>query len=938
MSLALCVIFFLSGASALLFETLWFRLAGLTFGNSLWASSLVLAAFMGGLGLGNLLALRYGPRLKKPLVVYAMLEVVIGLVGFLLVLVFPLLTPALVPIFRPFLDSPVVLQFLRLVIAFALLLIPATAMGMTLPLLVKTLSVRDENFGRVLGRLYGFNTLGAVAGALSGELLFIGMLGLRGTGLVAALLNIVAAAASLALARVIVSKDETPDSTSVKLTPAVLSLLGAALLSGALLLGLEVVWFRFLQLFVLGSSLIFSVMLAVVLLGIALGGLFASVWLGRRPGDYRHARLVALAASMLTVFTYILFDDGFGFYGPSPVKPVPDAPTAFYITLGLCGPVSFLSGILFTFLGRALGEELGNDTKATAVLTLANTTGAMLGSLAAGFVLIPTVGVEWAIFLMGAAYLGVAFASGGAGVSEKARAPEEILALRIVVGAAFLLFLFFPFGLMRNHYIPMATRLHRLDGSKIVAMREGPTETAIYLRSDLWELPRQFRLITNGFSMSGSGPRSERYMKLFAYWPAALHPEPKSALLISYGVGITAKALTEIEVLESIDIVDISKTVLDLNREVGMFAEHPLDDARVRVHIEDGRFFLQATGERYDIITAEPPPPKNAGIVNLYTREYFQLLHDRLSEGGLATYWLPVYQMTLGEAKAISKAFCAAFTDCSLWTGAGTEWMLAGSRGGMQPISDEQFGRLWKYPPSRDGLVAIGVENREQLGALFLGDASFLQEWVGDVDMLEDNYPHRISSRVTHYTEGSPTIQEYLRVMNPRGSAERFYASTWIEEHWPRGYRERTRDYFRYQDALNRHFMSLPTTLVDLDTTLVESSLSALPLFLLNASARDASLAEQAAKAGTIDPNVDYFRAARAISERRYDEAVAHLDRAVRLDSAAIELQQYRIFASMLAGDEDAARQAGEDLRLRVPAGSGLAGFWEWFGGRESVD
>jgi predicted membrane-bound spermidine synthase len=203
-----------------LFETLWFRLAGLTFGNSLWASSLVLAAFMGGLGLGNLLALRYGPRLKKPLVVYAMLEVVIGLVGFLLVLIFPLLTPALVPIFRPFLDSPVVLQFLRLVFAFALLLIPATAMGMTLPLLVKTLSVRDENFGRVLGRLYGFNTLGAVAGALSGELLLIGMLGLRGTGLVAVLLNIVAVVASFTLARVIVSKDETPDSTSVKLTPA----------------------------------------------------------------------------------------------------------------------------------------------------------------------------------------------------------------------------------------------------------------------------------------------------------------------------------------------------------------------------------------------------------------------------------------------------------------------------------------------------------------------------------------------------------------------------------------------------------------------------------------------------------------------------------------------------------------------------------------------
>ena len=947
MTLALCVIFFLSGASALLFETLWFRLAGFTFGNSLWASSVVLAAFMGGLGLGNLLAARYGPKLKRPLMVYAAVEVVIGVVGFLLVLVFPLLTPVLAPIFRPFLDVPWVLQPLRLLFAFALLLVPATAMGATLPLLVKTLSGSDSNFGRVLGRLYGFNTLGALVGALAGELYVIGLLGLRGTGLVAASLNFVAAIASVLVAKELAQGEvRTETGTSVPLTSGAFRLLAAAFVSGALLLGLEVVWFRFLQLFVLGSSLIFAVMLSVVLLGIAAGGIVASLWLGTRPGDYRHAPIVALVSAIFTAFTYILFDDGFGLYGPFPIKPVPDPRTAFFITLGLCGPVSFLSGILFTFFGRALGDELGDATKATAEITFANTMGAMLGSLLAGFLLIPIVGVEWTIFLLGFAYCGVAVASFGAGTSvtsvsgAKARSREETIVSRLVGVGTFILFLLFPFGLMQNHYIPMSTRLHMMDGSHLVAMREGRTETAIYLRSDLWDVPRHFRLITNGFAMSASILRSERYMSLFAYWPAAMHPEPKKALLISYGVGITAKALTHIDVLETIDVVDISESVLELNKEVGMFPEaHPLDDPRVKVHIEDGRFFLQTSGTRYDIITAEPPPPKNAGIVNLYTREYFQLLHDRLAPGGLATYWLPVYQLGLDEAKAISKAFCAAFADCSLWSGAGTEWMLVGSRDEPKPVSDGQFASIWSRPGISGGLAVIGVEHPGQLGTLFLGDAAFLEDWIGDVAVLEDNYPHRISSRIQyHGTDFYPAMEEYERVMAIDGGEKRFYESEWVERYWPEGARAASREYFRLQGVLNRYFEGGATTLAELDDALTTSMLRALPLILLNTNDHDLAIAERAAAAGVQDPGIHYFRAARGFSHRRYREAVVDLERALSLDPGAIELAQYRIFALMMDRDEERAAEGADALRIRAPAGSGLPGFWEWYSAAQSQD
>src|ERR1051325_1785122 len=189
----LCGIVFLSGCSALIFESVWFYLCGLVFGNSVWASNAVLSSFMGGLALGNALAIRYGTAVRRYLAAYAAIEVVIGATGVGLTLLLPVLTPLSAPLFGPFLDIPVVLHPLRFGIAFLLLLVPTTAMGLSLPLLVKGVMRWDANFGSVLGRLYGWNTVGAVAGALAVEMLLVEQFGVRGSAFVALLLNFMAA-------------------------------------------------------------------------------------------------------------------------------------------------------------------------------------------------------------------------------------------------------------------------------------------------------------------------------------------------------------------------------------------------------------------------------------------------------------------------------------------------------------------------------------------------------------------------------------------------------------------------------------------------------------------------------------------------------------------------------------------------------------------------
>ena len=456
--------------------------------------------------------------------------------------------------------------------------------------------------------------------------------------------------------------------------------LAASFLSGFCLLALEVVWFRFLVLFVKGHSTAFPLMLAIVLAGIALGGLAAAFWLRRAPDAHRLASPVAFSAGLLCVISYAAFPR---IIEPLALSTITTPLAILHIGAPLMFPVSFLSGIFFTLLGAALRSHLTSETETAGVLTLANTTGAALGSLTAGFVLLPLLGMERSFFLIAVLYGGIGF-----------------LAWRPVKGA--------PYGARRAAQDRVRKRSHVSRGPRALSVwidggapasdpghtvgSGGGRQTSRggsrradrdrhLLRAVDGGKPVSYVMLTNSFSMSTTGYGVRRYQKLYVYWPMAVHPDLKRALLIGYGVGNTAKAMTDSRSLETIDVVDLSRDILAMNRIVYPDeADQPLDDPRVRVHIEDGRYFLQTTDRRFDLITGEPPPPGIAGVENLYTREYFQLLHDRLAEGGIATYWLPLSDLSDVSARAILRAFCDVFEDCSLWNGSGTNLMMVGTR------------------------------------------------------------------------------------------------------------------------------------------------------------------------------------------------------------------------------------------------------------------
>ena len=867
------LIFFLSGTAALIFEALWFRLAGLSLGNSVWSASLVLAAFMGGLAVGNLIVARRHQAVRRPLRLYAVLEATIGLAGFAVVVLLPLFPGLLGPALANLTDTTVVLNSVRLIIAFAVLMVPAIAMGATLPVLVSALSRQESNFGASVGWLYGWNTFGAMLGVIAAEVLFVPALGMLSTGLVALTLNLVAAFISLRLAEAEEPREAaSPAEESPGLAPDSVArrYIAIAFVSGAVMLALEVVWFRFLLLIRDGTSLIFALMLAIVLGGIAAGGLIAGALFEKDERAYRWLPHSAALSAALIVATY------WGYDFVSAIRNVQDVSVTFFIgfAMFLMLPVSVLSGVIFTMVNRAVKDTYQSPARTTGTATFFNTTGAMLGSLAAGFVFLPKLGMENTLFLAAATYGGIILLVPGA-----LAANGQTTAMRFgPVAVALVTVAVFPFGLMERTYLN--DKVANLPEHTLVSSREGLLQTLRYYRVDQYGEPKYYRLATNGYSMSATSTLAKRYMKLYVYLPIALRPQSKEALLISFGVGSTAKALTDTAGLEHIDVVDISKDILEMSSVVYEERENPLNDERVAVHVEDGRFFLNTTERRYDLITSEPPPPKIAGVVNLYSQEYFELIRERLAPGGYTTYWLPVWQLEASDTLAITRAFCNAFADCSLWNGGGLEWMLVGSNGATVRMDEGRFAAQWQDPVVGPELVSLGIESPEQLGSLFMADADLLRDLTATTRPVKDNFPSRISSDATVNRD---FVDLYGFLLDDQLRLERFRDSRFIADVWPEELRAGTEPYFRHEGLITSHFTDGvygPRPVVfswqAVEEVLSETELDTLPLWLLGSDQRMQEIVAKRLDEHGYDSELALPLASKFAAEREFETALMY--------------------------------------------------------------
>jgi spermidine synthase len=850
-------ILFLSGIGALIFETLWLRLSGLAFGNSVWATALILSSFMAGLALGNAIAASSRIRRWRPLHLYALLEVFVALLGCTIVFGLPVLGELLRPVWQILWNYQPALLGLRFIVSFLILLVPTTAMGLTLPVLIEDPILQQTDFRRAIGFLYGSNTLGAVAGAVLGEGYLIATFGLRGTSLAAGLASCIAAASALFVAR---RKGETSMHLLQRTFPLRLGvtyrppwrLLFVSFGTGYILLALEVIWFRFLRLYVASSATAFAIMLAVVLAGIGLGGVVAgAIHCRSRPLNHLLPLLLLLAA-IATLLSYLFFP-GELIQAPTGVFDLRWWQIALLST-ALMFPVALLSGMLFPSIVARVQASLGDRMNSTGVATLVNTIGAAIGPLVASFVLLPALGYQWSLLICSAGYVLLGILVSG-GTSWSIRRPIGLATIALCA-TAILLLAILPHHPAARHFEhasrPYETEYQGELLAHVVKRIEGTSDTWQLLRRDLFGEPYYYRLLSNAFSMSATNPHGQRYMRLFAYLPLAFRPESQDVLLLCYGCGITADAFLHGPNVTRVDVVDISKEVFRLaDFYSGINYTNPLHDSRVTTFIQDGRFFLQATPRRYDIISGEPPPPKNAGAVNLYTEEFFSLMKSRLKEGGIATFWLPINQLKADEAKAILRAFHNAFPNASVWASADQDWIMMGINGPGRKVKEEEIRQLWSNSNSGADLRRIGIEVPQQLGALFVMDGEEIDLITLDVAPLTDIYPKRLTDEPWDDEANNRFVFRYLEAP---AAVQRFLRSNLIKSIWPETLNESLESLFVLRQTRYLSEIMGSNKLAELDLYLRHSRLRTPVLEVLGSDGFRLGIAERIAKEEKTPP------------------------------------------------------------------------------------
>ena len=886
----LCGVLFLSGTGALIFETLWLRLSGLAFGNSIWAAALILSSFMAGLALGNALAASSRIRRWRPLYLYAVLEVLVAFFGYTIVFGLPVVGDSIRPVWQMLWNYQPTLLGLRFVLSFLILLVPTTAMGLTLPVIVEDPLLRETEFGRAIGFLYGSNTLGAMLGAILGEAYLIGVFGLYGTSLAAGAAVCIAAAIALAVAKFGAARYgagfKATDASNHSKFPLNFDasyrppwrLLFVSFGTGLILLALEVIWFRFLRLYVASSPTAFAIMLAVVLAGIGLGGTAFGAINRRSAWLYQLVPVLLLLAAIAVLLSYLFFP-GEAVRTPAGAFNLASWWQIAILCVALMFPTSFLSGILFPTIVALVQANAENRMNSTGITALFNTTGAAVGPLIASFVLLPAVGYQWSLLICAAGYVvfGILISDGS---SWSIRRPIGVATIAFC-GTAMLLLAMLPYHRAQSHFEhasrPYETDEHGEMLAHVVKRTEGASDTLQLLRRDLFGEPYYYRLLTNAFSMSATTPRSQRYMRLFAYLPLALRSESEDVLLICYGCGVTADAFLHGPNIKKLDVVDISKEVLQFaDFYTGINYSNPLRDSRVTTFIQDGRFFLQVSPRQYDIISGEPPPPKVASSVNLYTEEFFSLMKSRLKENGIASFWLPINQLKIDEAKAILRAFHNAFPNASVWANGDQEWIMMGINGPGRKVKEEEIRQLWRNPDSGADLRRIGVEVPQQLGALFVMDGEEIDLITRDIAPLVDNYPKRLSD--TAWDEEA-NLRFASAYMDPPFAADRFARSPMIARIWPETLNRSMKSLFAVRET---RFLSQTigtNKLAELDLYLRGSRLRTPVLELLGSDEFRLAMAERIA-GNSVAPSLEILPdlIAGALARRDIGEAVRLLE------------------------------------------------------------
>lgn len=736
------LLLFGSGYCALVYQTAWLRMFRLIFGASTAASAAVLALFMAGLGFGGLLLGRRADRHPSPIALYAGLEtgiaITAGLSPWLLALVQGLYVSLGGSARLGIAGSTVV----RLLLATLVLALPTFLMGGTLPAMARAVERGADRGRRVVGLLYAVNTLGAVLGALLSTFFTLELLGLRKTLWIAALLNLLIALAARNLSREPreppaeepAAPPVEPEADAAVPRAGWLVPLAAGLVGFAFLL-MELVWYRMLGPLLGGSSYTFGLILAVALLGIGLGGLlYGAGERLRRPTLLAFAGTCAVEA-LLIAFPFALGDR----VAVLAALLRPLAGAGFLVLVGAWGAVTALvvlppavvAGYQFPLLIALLGSGRHRVGREVGLTYAANTVGAILGSIAGGFGLIPLLTAPGVWRLV--AFLLLALAALVLAIGLRDGAPRRGAAVPLAAGAVglFCCLATGPTAFWRHTPIG-AGRVNTADWkgpndirSRIEDMRRRVVWEADGVESSVaLDLSDEYAFVINGKS-DGSALADAPMQVMSGLVGALVHPNPRRALVVGLGTGSTAGWLASVPSIERVDVVELEPAIEHVARVCAPINQNVLSNPKVHLIIGDGRELLLTSGDRYDLIFSEPSNPFRAGIASLFSEDFYQAVRQRLRPGGLFLQWLQGYEIDPQVVRTAYATLGSVFPAVESWQVHRVDLLLMASREPVVHDLDRVRSRLGQEP-FRSALARTwGVEGIEGLYAAYLAAPAF---------------------------------------------------------------------------------------------------------------------------------------------------------------------------------------------------------------------
>jgi len=747
-------LFFLSGLSGLVYEIVWMRMLRLVMGNTVFSAATVLTAFMGGLALGSYVAGRIVDRRSDTLRIYGILEGIVGIYCLLL----PWIIGGAVPVYRwlylQYYEAFLLFGLLRFLVCFAMLIIPATLMGATLPVLSRYFADNFDRLGWTVGRLYAINTFGAVAGCFLAGFVLIPSLGVWRSLIIGVFVNLLVLVAALMLhkraATVEVRREEEEPAPSVRpgiRTPVMLIGFGMA---GFASMVYEVAWTRVLSLIMGSSVYAFSLMLTAFIAGIGLGSAIFARFVDRR----RDLALFLAGVEAIIGLSALMLMPIFGRLPTFIVGVVVRFSRSFGLLYGIEFAVIFLlmmvpttlMGAAFPTVSKMYTRSLRVVGRSIGVVYSSNTLGSLLGSFSAGFLLIPWLGIQRTI--LAAVWINLAVAAAFFLMSHRAsRSWRSALLVTMV-----------PAVMVASSYLPQWDRTLLSSGAYLYAYkysvkssneraaldevmtrrrsvlyyREGITTTVTVTESG-----GELFMKVNG-KTDASSKGDLRTQSLLGHLPLLIYPDAQDVLVIGLGSGITLGAV-ERHPVRQVDCVEISPEVVEASEYFRPFNYDAMDDPRARVIVADGRNHLALTDRTYDAIISQPSNLWISGMADLFTREFFESCATRLREGGVMCQWVQAYMMATLDFRVVVRTLQSVFPHVTLWeSDVGGDYFLIGAR---EPIQLD-YGRMAVRAEDdrvRRDLTRLSVMDLPSLLVSFVTDDQGLRAFAGSAPLHTDD-------------------------------------------------------------------------------------------------------------------------------------------------------------------------------------------------------